>query len=105
MADRDIMEISDTAPSVPASEHPSRACATCVNRATHTPMRCGLLHDETGRTRLCHVARMPEGPCGPEGAFWREADPSAVNVIMFPGERRYSTLPKAGSFDGGGSAA
>lgn len=87
-----------------ASEALQRSCATCVNRCTHTPMRCGLLHDETGRTRLCHVARMPGGPCGPEGAFWRQADDGVSNVILFPGERRYEGLPKAGSFDGGSAA-
>ena len=114
MSDHDVMELganalggcgpAPEAASKTASEAPTRLCATCVNRCSHTPMRCGLLHDETGRTKLCHVVRMPGGPCGPEGVFWRAIEPGVTNVILFPGELRYSGLPRAGSFDGGSAA-
>lgn len=110
MREHDVMELGQPkaqetgAVAEWAPEAPSRACATCVNRCSHTPMRCMLLHDESGRTRLCHVARMPDGPCGPDGVFWRQAEPGVSNIILFPGERRYESLPRAGSFDGGSAA-
>ena len=69
-------------------------------------MRCGLLRLEEPDSQgdLCHVLRMPGGVCGPEGAFWRQVDPDVSNVILFPGERRFEGLPRAGSFDGGSAA-
>lgn len=119
MSDHDVMELGadarggcGPAPEAPgadaqwASEAPTRLCATCVNRCSHTPMRCGLLRtDEPEHAGdLCHVLRMRGGICGPEGLYWRAVEPGVTNVILFPGELRYSGLPRAGSFDGGSAA-
>lgn len=32
------------------------------------------------------------------------AESGVSNIILFPGERRYEGLPRAGSFDGGSAA-
>ena len=109
MKKHDVMELSADASGHQKRQQESepRACADCVNLAEKSPLTCALFCDQHGTPQLCHVQRLPGGPCGPEGVFWRSlgcasgADPHPRdNLIMFPGERRVA-FPKAGTFDGG----